>query len=135
MILDLIIILILALFGIGLIILEVFFIPGFGFAGIGGILFMGGAVWFSYEQLGTMIGNITLLSSIIFLIISFYFFVKSKMLNRIALKKEIKSKSPNLIENCVNIGDEGISISRINPMGTVLINNQNFEAKSEEVII
>ncbi|MDO5570014.1 MAG: NfeD family protein [Bacteroidales bacterium] len=135
MTLDIIIIIILSIFGIGLIIAEVFLIPGFGIAGIGGLAFLSGAIWFAYEQLGTTAGNITLLISIIFLILGLYLFVKSKMLNKVALKKEIDSVSPNAIEKDIKVGDIGKAISIINPMGTVLVNNQTVEAKSEEGFI
>ncbi|MEG1615913.1 MAG: NfeD family protein [Bacteroidales bacterium] len=132
---DLIIIMLLALFGIGLIILEVFFIPGFGVAGIGGIAFMGGAVWFAYEQLGTTVGNITLLGCLIALIIGVYWFVKSKALNRMALKKEIDSTAPNTIGSEIREGETGVTLSILNPMGTILVKGHQVEAKSENGFI
>lgn len=129
---DMIILLILVLFGIGLILLEIFFIPGFGAAGVGGVIFMGGAVWYAYEQLGTTAGNITLLCSIAALIASFYWFIKSKTLSRMALQKKIDSTAPNMIpQQEIASGDSGITLSVLNPIGKVLINGKIVEAKSE----
>ncbi|MEG1586414.1 MAG: NfeD family protein [Bacteroidales bacterium] len=135
MALDIFIILILALFGIGLVILEIFLIPGFGFAGIAGIAFMGGSVWYAYEQLGLLGGNITLLICILTLIIGIYRFIKGKMLSRIALNKEIDSTAPNKIGTEVQAGETGVTLSIMNPMGTVIIGNKTYEAKSEEGFI
>lgn len=135
MALDLIIILVLALLGIGLIILEVFFIPGFGVAGIGGIAFMAGAVWYSYEQLGSVPGNITLIGCCIALAAGFYWFVKGKMLNRMALHKEIDSTAPNSISPDIKPGDKAVTLSILNPMGTILYNGEKFEAKSQNGFI
>ena len=67
MIFDILLILILAFIGIGLIILEVFFIPGIGIAGIGGAILLGGATWFAYDHIGTFTGNITLITSLLLL--------------------------------------------------------------------
>ena len=129
---DIFIITILALFGIALIILEVFVIPGFGFVGIGGIAFLAGSVWFAYEQLGTTAGTITLCASCIFLFLGIYRFIKGKMLNRMSLKKEIVSKAPNRIEIDVKEGQQAMTLSILNPMGTILLDGKKIEAKSED---
>ncbi|MEG0947867.1 MAG: NfeD family protein [Bacteroidales bacterium] len=135
MILDFIIILVLALFGIGLIILEVFLIPGFGFTGIAGVAFMGGSVWYAYEHLGPLWGNITLILCLVALIFGIYKFIKGKILNRMSLHKEIDSTAPNKISTEILPGDKGVTLSIMNPMGTVLIHDLPVEAKSEEGFI
>ncbi len=135
MILDIIIILVLALVGIGLLILEIFFIPGIGIAGIGGIAMLAGAVWFAYEQIGTITGNVTLITSLIVLILSIYWFIKGKMINNLSLHKDIDSTAPNNIKSDIKIGQEGITISQIKPMGQILIDGNVIEAKSENGFI
>lgn len=129
---DLILIIILALFGIGLIILEVFLIPGFGVVGIGGIAFMAGSVWFAYEQLGSLAGHITLIVSCLVLIVAIYRFIKGKMLTRMALKKEIVSTAPNQVTQEIQPGQEALTLSILNPMGTILLDGKRIEAKSED---
>ena len=47
-----------------------------------------------------------------------------------ALKKEIKSTSPNIISQSVSVGTEAKTISILNPMGSVLVNGTKLEAKS-----
>ena len=135
MILDIIIILVLAFVGIGLLILEIFFIPGIGIAGIGGIAMLGGAVWLAYEQIGTITGNVTLIKSRIVVILLIYWFVKGKMINHLSLQKDIDSTAPNNIRSDSQIGQEGITISQIKPMGQILIDGNIIEAKSEDGFI
>ena len=130
MLVDYFIITILAILGIFLIIAEVFLIPGFGIAGISGMLFLIGTVWFAFSQLGPEVGYITLVVCGCALIIGIVLFVKSKLLTHMALKKEIKSTSPNIISQSVSVGTEAKTISILNPMGSVLVNGSKMEAKS-----
>ena len=64
MTIDIIIIVFLMLAAIGLIIAEIFLLPGITIAGIAGALFAIGGVAYSYS-LNAMVGNITLGSSIV----------------------------------------------------------------------
>ena len=102
----------------------------FGIAGRSGALFFGGSVWYAYEQIVTTAGNITLLISGLCLIVAIFLFIKSKMLNKFALKKEIKSNINNNVDSSVMPGDKAVTISRISPMGSILLNDKKIEAKS-----
>ncbi|MDR2520552.1 MAG: NfeD family protein [Bacteroidales bacterium OttesenSCG-928-I14] len=55
---------------------------------------------------------------------------RSKIFNKIALNSKIDSTV--IDENILNIceGDEGISVSRLNPVGKVEVNNMILEGKS-----
>jgi len=63
---------------------------------------------------------------IVFMICMF----RSKIFNKIALNSKIDSTV--IDENILNIceGDEGISVSRLNPVGKVEVNNMILEGKS-----
>ena len=61
---------------------------------------------------------------------SFIYFIKSKSLRRISLTTNIDSKVDTSDLNKINVGDEGITQSRLNPIGKVFINNLIVEAKS-----
>ena len=77
--LDWIIILILIVFGISLLIIEVIFIPGTTFAGIGGMLFvLGFGVYLGFEYFGTSIGFLILGMSLITVISSFVYGLKAQ---------------------------------------------------------
>lgn len=131
--------------GIALIALEVFVIPGFGVAGIGGIVCVVGALIF------VMLGNdnfnfdfvpiaeirqaafvvmIAIFSSILLLVILGYRLTESKMFERVALVTEQK-KSDGYIATFYNedlIGKEGIAITILRPSGRIEIEEDVYDA-------
>jgi membrane-bound ClpP family serine protease len=127
---DIIIVIVLCLLGIVLILIEIFLIPGITIAGIAGGLFAVGAIYYAFSHLGVAGGTIALIFSLILFGIAFVYLVKSKALDTIALKTNIQSTVASGDALKINEGDEGISISRLNPMGKVKINDIVIEAKS-----
>ncbi|MDR2085771.1 MAG: hypothetical protein LBP72_01210 [Dysgonamonadaceae bacterium] len=127
---DIAIVIILCLLGIVLILLEIFLIPGITFAAIAGGLFYIGSIWYAYSHLGTSGGTITLIASIVVFGIAFVWLIKSKALETIALKTDIQSTVASGDSLQVKEGDEGVSLSRLNPMGKVRVNGVTMEAKS-----
>lgn len=123
-------IILLIVFGFLLIMLEFFVVPGITIAGIGGILLMVGGIYLTYDIYGSPAGHYclgaVLLLSILLISIAF----RSDTWNRLALKSEIKGKTNVHEENDYKVGDTGVAISRLAPMGTVEVNNLTIEAQS-----
>lgn len=132
---DIFIIALLIFIGLVMVILEVFFLPGITIAGISAVLFFVGAVLYAFMQLGEFAGYITIAVSVIVTIIGIIAFIRSRSLDRMALKTTIDSVAPTLISDQIKVGDEGITLSRLNPMGSVLINNITVEARTREDFI
>jgi len=124
------IIILLLVLGVVLILLEFFVLPGITVAGIAGVLMMLGGIYLSYHHYGNMIGHLTVLGSVVFSLLALWLALKSGTWNRIMLKTEISSKVEKLEEDSVVVGDEGVCLSRLAPMGQVRINNNIVEAKS-----
>ena len=61
---------------------------------------------------------------------TFYWLIKSKALRRISLETNIDSKVDNTNLQKMAVGDTGIALSRLNPMGKVLVNDIEAEGKS-----
>lgn len=132
---DWILIIGLIVLGIFFMIVEVFLIPGISIAGIGGVACMTGGIVLAYMQLGTQGGTWTLIISLIVLGIMLYLFMRSKMLDKMALKSEISSKTEPFRGLNVSVGDTGITLSRLAPIGKVLINGKAIEGRSENTMI
>ena len=128
-------IIILIILGIFLILLEFFVVPGITVAGIGGILLLIGGVWLSYSTYGVTTGNYVLLSTFFVLIIILSFAFNSKTWQKISLKTQNTGKAKEESNLSVNVGDTGKTISRLAPMGNIMINDKLYEAESKGIYI
>lgn len=131
MTLEVVILLFLLFVGIGLVLLETFFIPGFGLAGLAGIAFYVGGVIFAFTTFGAKIGTFVFCISLIVGALSFIYLIKSKALDRLALKTNITSTINDEVDSKIEVGDEGVTISRLNPIGRARIKGETVEAKSD----
>ncbi len=126
---NIIIILILLLVAVALLLVELFLIPGLSIAGIGGLLFMGGAVYYAYAYMGSTAGFLTLLSAFVMMAVAITIFIRSKALEKMSLKTDINTKNDPLEGIALKEGDIGVTCSRLAPMGKIRINNHVVEAK------
>jgi membrane-bound ClpP family serine protease len=127
---DILIIIVLCVIGIALILVEIFLIPGLTVTALAGGAFSIGGVYYAFHTFGNTAGIITLLSVLAIIGLAFVYLVKSKALDSIALKTNIDSTVASTDSLEISVGDEGICISRLNPMGKVKVNNVTMEAKS-----
>ena len=125
---DIILVVTFVLLGIAFFILEIFFLPGISIGGIVGTLFTGGGIWYAFEKIGPAAGWITIAVSVAILLIAIVYFIKGKPFDKIALNKELE---PDNLYNMANVavGDKGRTLSRLAPMGKVLVNGEDYEAK------
>ena len=128
MIFEMLIIAFLMVVAIVLILLEIFMLPGITVAGVGGFLFAAGGLFYAYS-VSTPIGNVTLAVSSLVFAASFIWLLRSKSFNRVALKTDIDSKLG------IVPGDEGLTLSRLAPIGKARINGITVEAKSMDELI
>ena len=126
-------VIILILIGVLLLLLEFLVIPGTSIAAIGGIIFIGAGIYMAYETFGSVTGNYVLAGSLLFFLISFFWAIRSGTWKKFGLKANIDgviSQTDEVDE--VKKDDEGVTVSRLNPMGRVKINNKYYEAHSYE---
>lgn len=89
----LILTIILVLFGVGLLLAEMFLLPGFGVAGIFGLVSLIAAVVIAYVKLVALwawAGDVTLAACVILCGIAVWVFVKSKAMDKMALDTKIE---------------------------------------------
>jgi len=125
-------IIIIILLGVLLFIIEFLLVPGITVAGIGGAILIVGGVIMAYHHHGSTIGNFTLLGTALISFLTVFMVLKSGTWKKIMLKKDISGKV-NVVDQTgveVKIGDMGKTITRLNPMGKVVINGNYFEAQS-----
>jgi membrane-bound ClpP family serine protease len=125
-----IIILVLLLIGLALLIVEVVFIPGTTLVGVLGVIFIGAAVMSSYRNFGSQVGLYVLLGSSAVTAIALYLSFRSQAWSRFANKSSIKSRVNEGLASSLQVGDEGIAVSSLKPMGTVQFKSGQFEVKT-----
>ena len=124
-------IILLIILGIILIIMEFFIIPGVTVAGIGGLLLIGGSIFMAYNSHGTTTGNYILIFSLTSLFILLIVALRSGTWKRIMLNTNLKdSITETPLNKKIKPGDEGITITRLSPMGKVQVNEIMVEAKT-----
>ena len=130
MTLHIIVVISVILLGILFMLIEIFLLPGISIAGIAGAIFLIGGIVYSYMFLGSTAGNVTLAASAVTLGLTFFGLLKSKSLERISLNTNIDDKVDNSYLLKIAVGDIGVAVSRLNPIGKVLVNDVEAEGKS-----
>ena len=131
---ELLILMIVMIVAIVLGLVEIFLLPGLTFAGIGGLLFASGGLYYAYS-LSSTIGNWTLFSALAIFCVGVVWFMRSRSINRIALHTDVNSRLESCSEQGIQVGYEGIALSRLAPIGKAQIGTTIVEAKSETEFI
>ena len=132
---DILIIISLIVAGLVLFIIEVFLLPGISIAGIisaGCLLY---ANYYAFDTLGTTPGCITLAVSAIGVIGITIWFMRSKTVDKLSLKKTIDYKPEPLKGLDLKPGDEGIALTRLALIGNAEFNGRIIEVRSADGFI
>ena len=125
---DIVIIASLIIAGLILFIIEVFLLPGIsiaGFVSAGCLLY---ANYYAFDTLGTVPGCITLAISVIGVVAITIWFMRSKTVDKLSLKKTIDYRPEPLKGLDLKVGDQGIALTRL-----ALIGNAEFSGRIIEV--
>jgi len=120
----------LIIIGIILILLEFLVIPGATISAIAGFILIASGVYLSYTNLGNNIGHIVLAVTVVSIVLAIVFSLRSKTWKNAMLKTEITGVANTYEMDKIKIGDIGTSVSRLAPMGKVIVNDIAFEAKT-----
>lgn len=134
MIFETFIIIFLMAVAIVLVLLEIFLLPGITVAGIGGFLFAAGGLVYAYT-LGQWVGNLTLLLTLVLFGAAFAWLMRSKSFSRVALNADVDARLISSRDLGIVPGDEGITTSRLAPIGKARIKGITVEAKSLDELI
>ena len=132
---DILIIAVLIIAAVILFLVERFVIPGISLAGISALVCIVYANFYAFANLGMAAGFITLGISTVACIGSLVWFMRSKMLDKLALKKDIDSTIDRSAEKKIKVGDTGISTTRLAQIGYANINGNIVEVKSMDGLL
>ena len=124
-------ILILVLIGVLLLVAELVLLPGISVAGIGSLLAFGAAIFYAFIQYGVLIGLVTLTAAVLLSVLAVFISLRANTWQRLSLKATIDSTStPTPQQNNILVGQTGITLTRLAPMGNVRVGEVTAEAKT-----
>lgn len=132
---DILIISVLIIAAVILFLVELFIIPGISLAGISALVCIIYANYYAFANMGMAAGFITLGVSGVTCIGALVWFMRSKMLDKLALSKDIDSKVDRSAEDSVKVGDTGVSTTRLAQIGYAEINGKIVEVRSDDGFI
>ncbi|WP_075589849.1 NfeD family protein [Labilibacter marinus] len=124
-----VVIILLILLGLFLLILEFFALPGVTFAGLGGALFVGVAIFMSYREFGAVGGNITMAGTLTITVLVIVWSLRSGTWKKLMLDSSIDGQVEVKDDNAVKVGDEALAVTRLNPVGKASVNDIIIEAR------
>ncbi len=120
---NILLVVLLAVAGIVLLLLEVFLLPGFGIAGIAGLLSLVGAVVAAYLKISVLAGRITLAGSLLATALAVYAFLRGRALQRMSLDTSIDSK--------VELAEPGKKIGNLEREASAMSKKEDRRIESE----
>lgn len=132
---DIALVVVFMLLGIFFFLLEIFLLPGITVSGLAGVAFVALSVWWAFENIGMTAGWITLAGGLVAFVFAIWAFLKMKVIERVSLTKEIDGVANPLEHISVSVGDKGVTVTRMAPIGMVRINGSDFEAKSDDGLL
>ena len=128
---DITITVVLMLLAILLLVVEVALIPGFGFAGVLGVLMLVASVFYAFFALGYVAGWVAAVTAVIVCVSLFLWALYGKSLDRLALKKRIDSSVKDGEVKKLKVGDRGVAKTRLALIGEAYFGGEVIEVKSE----
>lgn len=130
---EMFLIILLIVFGVLFLVAELVLLPGVSIGAILSLVCYGSAVYIAFRDFGAFTGVVVVLIVLILSAIAVVLSLRARTWQRFSLKQKVVSSCASTpAEQHVRIGDKGITLSRLSPMGKVEIGGQVFEAKSHD---
>lgn len=127
------VVIILILLGILLFVIEFLLVPGVTIAGIGGLVLTVFGVYKAFNDFGASTGVWVLIGTLLASVFVIVMSLRARTWNRLMLKTEIDGTVDSApIEDQIKEGDKGTTLTRLAPMGKIVVNEIVREAKSTE---
>lgn len=127
------VIIILILLGILLFVIEFMLVPGITIAGIGGLVLTVLGVYKAYVDFGAVTGTWVLIGTIILSIFVIVFSLRSRTWKKFMLNTtSAGTVGEENTAGKISAGEVGKAVTRLAPIGKIMVNDQVWEAKSIE---
>jgi len=121
--------------GIALIVVEVYFIPGFNVVGVFGAVMILFAIGLTFAESGILGGSLMFAGTVGGVGLTFYYMFQSGAWNRFVLNTDLSrdesSKARESEHRSRYLGKVGVAVSPLRPTGIVEIGNERIEVSTE----
>ena len=121
--------------GIALIVVEVYFIPGFNVVGVFGAVMILFAIGLTFAESGIFAGSLMFAGTVGGVGLTFYYMFQSGAWNRFVLNTDLSrdesSKARESEHRSRYLGKVGVAVSPLRPTGIVEIENERIEVSTE----
>ena len=136
-------IVLLVFFGLLFLVAELVLLPGVSIGAVLALVCYGSSVYLAFRDFGPVTGTVVILVILVLSVIAIVAVLllsllvtvvslRAKTWQRFSLKQEIRSSSmPVIPAEELQVGDRGVTLSRLSPMGKVEIGGRTYEAKSQ----
>ena len=121
--------------GIVFLLLEILVVPGSTVVGLFGLGLVIGGVVISFNHYGVEAGIFTLAGTLVVSLLGIGIALRSNTWKKAMHSSSIDGRVNVVEPDKVVKGDEGISITRLNPMGKAMIGDDYYEVKSKDNLI
>ena len=129
-------IVLLVFFGLLFLVAELVLLPGVSIGAVLALVCYGSSVYLAFRDFGPVTGTVVILVILVLSVIATVVSLRAKTWQRFSLKQESRSSSmPVIPAEELQVGDRGVTLSRLSPMGKVEIGGRIYEAKSTDVYI
>lgn len=127
---NFLIIIFLIILGIVLLLIEVTILPGITVAGVGSFLVLVYSVYLAFTSYGALVGFLTLAFVLIVSPLLVYKLFKGKAGKSMVLNTVLTGFVNEINPEKVKVGDIGVTIGRLAPMGKIKVNDEVVEVRS-----
>ncbi len=121
--------------GLLFLLLEILVVPGTTVIGFLGAAMMVFGVYSVYSQFGIAAGTYTMAGTLVFAVSAIVLALKSNTWKKAMLNTDIGGRVNIFDADSVKPGDEGVAVTRLNPMGKALINEEYYEVTSKNNLL
>ena len=117
--------------GILLMFVEFLLVPGVGVAGVFSLLSLGAACWYTFYCIGYSTGWWVTSVVLALLLVFLFIILRTKTWKKLELNTDVTSKV-NTASSQLHVGDNGVTLTRLAPIGTGRFGTVCCEVKSSD---
>ena len=117
--------------GILLMFVEFLLVPGVGAAGVFSLLSLGAACWYTFYCIGYSAGWWVTSVVLALLLVFLFIILRTKTWKKLELNTDVTSKV-NTASSQLHVGDNGVTLTRLAPIGTGRFGTLCCEVKSSD---